>query len=392
MFLKNRRGRRLRRGVMLVVVALIIVVLCGITGMAVDLGRLAVCRTQLQNAADSASLAGASALGSDNLILPAQYVNQTSDISAARTLAQTFAQSNKYDVNGSKTIVLDKNADVSVGVLALPITPSSAFSTPAQGPYNSVQVRTYINSTHGGSLNLLFAPVMGQNTASLQASSVATVELHTISTLQSFSNQPSPILPITMSLYDWQKMVDKQTGVDAMTYNSTSGTVVSGSDGLQEQQLYPGSNGTSSNNGLLQFGVNSHSDSVVKAQILNGPTYGQLTTQWPPNGSPTWSSSHTLSIGADPGWRAANFDDLSSIVGQVRLIPINDGTSPGNGGNASYTIVAFAPVRIMSSNKGGKSSGYAMVQTAVINDPTVVPSNTLAAPGQGGVPIPRLTH
>jgi hypothetical protein len=79
-------------------------------------------------------------------------------------------------------------------------------------------------------------------------------------------------------------------------------------------------------------------------------------------------------------------------VGQVRLIPINDGTSPGNGANASYTIVALAPVRIMSSDKGGKNNGYAMVQAAVMNDPSVVPSSTLAGPGQGGVPVSRLTH
>jgi hypothetical protein len=222
---------------------------------------------------------------------------------------------------------------------------------------------------------------------------VATVELHTVGGYQALSNSPSPILPITMSYSDWQKMVNNQTGVDSLTYNSTSGGVASGSDGLQEQQLYPGSNGTSSNNGLLQFGINGHSDSVLKAQILNGPTYQQLTTQWPPNGSPTWSvPQHTLVIGADPGWRASNFDDLASIVGQVRLIPINDGTSPGNGGNASYTIVSLQPVRIMSSVKGGNGSGYAMVQTAVMNDPSVVASSTLAPPGQGGVPISRLTR
>jgi hypothetical protein len=392
MFLTDRQKCRSRRGAMMIVVALLIVVLCGIMGMAVDLGRLAVCRTQLQNAADSAALAGVSALGTDNLIITPLYVNQVSDINSMRTLAQTFAQNNHYDLNGGRTIVLDKNADVDVGVLATPITPTSAFSTPALGPYNSVRIRTYINSTHGGNLGLLFAPVMGQNSASLQASSVATVELHTIASYQANSNSPSPILPITMSYSDWQKMVNNQTGVDSLAYPTSVGMVVLGPDGLQEQQLYPGSNVTSSNNGLLQFGVGSHSDSILQSQILNGPTYDQVTAQWPPNGSPNWSPQHTVVIGADPGWRASNFDDLASIVGQVRLIPINDGTSPGNGANGQYTIVMLAPVRIMSSVKGGKNNGYAMVQTAVINDPSVVPSNTLAGPGQGGVPVPRLTR
>jgi Flp pilus assembly protein TadG len=392
MFLKDRRGRRSRRGVILVLVSLLIVVLCGITGFAVDLGRLAVCKAQLQNAADAAALAGASALGSDNLILSAPYNSQTSDISTARTLSQTFAQSNKYDLNGSRSIVLDKNADVSVGVLTSPIRPSSVFSTPAQGPYNSVQVRTYINSTHGGNLNLLFSPVIGQNSATLQATSVAVVELHTISTLRVISGRNSPILPITMSLSDWNQMVNNLTGVDSLKYDSTLGAVVPGSDGLQEQQLYPGSNGTSSNNGLLQFGTSSHSNSVLSSEILNGPDSGQVLAEWPPNGSPPWSAQGTFTIGADPGWRASNFDDLASAVGKIRIIPINDGTSPGNGANGYYTIVALVPVRIMSSDKGGKNQGSAMVQPAVIIDPSVVASKTLSAPGQGGVPISRLAH
>src|SRR5262249_9411348 len=100
-------------------------------------------------------------------------------------------------------------------------------------------------------------------------------------------------------------------------------------------------------------------------------------------------------IGADPGWRAANFTDLATAAatGDPRLIPINDGTSPGNGANGTYTIVALAPVRIMYSLKGGSGTGYALVQPAVIGGPAVVPSSTPLATGtQGGVPVVRLSR
>src|SRR5438045_1373722 len=111
MFQRSRRIPRPRRGTMMVVVALMIVVLCGITGLAVDLGRLAVCKTQIQCAADASALAGASALGTDKLILSFPSNIQTTEIASARTLAQTFAQVNKYDLNSSIAVVLDKNVD-----------------------------------------------------------------------------------------------------------------------------------------------------------------------------------------------------------------------------------------------------------------------------------------
>jgi hypothetical protein len=166
---------------------------------------------------------------------------------------------------------------------------------------------------------------------------------------------------------------------------------------LQEQQLYPGSNVTSSNNGLIQFGTSSHSNSVLQDEVVSGPSSDQVIAQWPPSGVPPWNAQHQFTIGADPGWRANTFDSLQTVAdaGLPRLIPLNDGTSPGNGANGSYTIVAFAPVRVTYSNKGGKSGGYALVQTAVFNSPLLIPSSTAlpnSSQGQGGIPVVRLTR
>jgi len=46
-------------------------------------------------------------------------------------------------------------------------------------------------------------------------------------------------------------------------------------------------------------------------------------------------------------------DELASIVGKPRIIPIFDSVS-GPGNNASYEIVAFAVVRIMDVKLTGK--------------------------------------
>ncbi len=386
------RSVRRSRGTILPIVALLMVVFIGMLGFAVDLGRMAVCHTQLQTAADSAALAGASALGTDGMILPAWSYDQTTDIASAQALAQKFGQGNGYDMNGQNPIIINKTSDVTAGLLSSPYSPSSSFTTSgANSPFNAVRVRTYIDGDHGGNLNFLFAPVLNQRTTTLQATSTAVVQLFQISSLQAIGGLRCPILPITMSLSDWRKMVNNQTGLDNFNYNQATNQVVCGPDGLQEQQLYPGSNGTSSNNGLLQFGTSSRSNSVLSDEIINGPDSTQMTTQWPPNGSPPWNSQHSFTMGADPGWRATNFDSLAQAVGQVRVIPINDGTSPGGGSNGTYTIVMLAPVRILSSVKGGNGKGSAIVQAAVISDPTVVASQTtLATAGQGGVPVVRL--
>ncbi len=385
--------RRPRRGAVLPMIAMLLVVFLGILSFAVDLGRVAVCRAQLQNAADSAALAGASALGTSNLILPAQQGSQVLDSASARTLAQTFAQDNGYDLNNSSAVVLDKQADVDVGISSYPITPTSPFVSTGSVPFNSVRVRTWIDSGHGGKLNLLFAPAMNQSTATLQASAIATVELHLIASVKPLPGLRSSILPITMSLSDYQKMVAGQTGQDLLRFDQASGLVLSGPDGLPEQQLYPGSNGTSSNDGLLQFGTSSQSNSVLNDEITNEPSSSELIQQWGPSGSPPWNAQGTFTIGADPGWRAANFDALAQSVGLVRAILINDGTSPGNGANGTYTIVMLAPVRVMASVRGGKGSGQALVQAAVIgNDPTLIPSPGLSPPGAGGIPVVRLTR
>jgi Flp pilus assembly protein TadG len=390
-----RARRPSRRGTVIPFLAVILTFLVAMLAFSLDLGRTAMCRAQLQNAADAAALASASALGTDNQILPYQSGSQATDLGSARALAQKFAQANFYDTNASVSVVLDQTNDVGAGILSYPYSVTSSYSTSGTVPYNSITVNTFIDSTHGGNLSFLFAPVIKQFTTSVQATSTATVQLFPISSIKAVSGYRSPIIPITMSFSDWTKMVNNQTGLDNYTYSATTGAVSSGSDGLQEQQLYPGSNGTSSNNGLLQFGTGGHSDSVVSDEIINGPTYSEMIEQWPPSGSPPWNAQHEFTIGADPGWRATNFTDLASATGQVRLIPINDGTSPGNGANGIYTIVALAPVRIMASTMGGKNTGTAMVQPAVLNDPSLIPGTTPLPPssfGQGGVPVTRLTR
>jgi Flp pilus assembly protein TadG len=100
----NRRGgsRRNQRGAVIIWLTLFLLVLIGFGSLSVDVAKLAAARTQLQNAADAAALAGASALD------PATGVIEPT-LALAR--AQTAAASNKAFIADPQPVLLSA-ADV----------------------------------------------------------------------------------------------------------------------------------------------------------------------------------------------------------------------------------------------------------------------------------------
>jgi Flp pilus assembly protein TadG len=85
-----------RRGIAVVYLALLLIALLAFVALAVDIGYMYVSKTQLQNAADSASLAGAARLNGTT------FTNQT----GARLEAQRFAASNRA---AGDTVYVDTN-------------------------------------------------------------------------------------------------------------------------------------------------------------------------------------------------------------------------------------------------------------------------------------------
>ena len=62
-----------------------------------------------------------------------------------------------------------------------------------------------------------------------------------------------------------------------------------------------------------------------------------------------------LELNGDTGISAGVKDELASIIGQVRIIPIYTEVN-GNGNNAMFTIVRFEGVRILDVKLTGKGS------------------------------------
>ena len=94
MMLNPRRTRR--RGTVLPLVVVSLVAMCGFVALAIDLGLIAVAKTQLQNAADAGAMAGARSLdGSSGVGTAAQNRGDVNTSGASMWYAQTTTQANK---------------------------------------------------------------------------------------------------------------------------------------------------------------------------------------------------------------------------------------------------------------------------------------------------------
>src|SRR6266568_1897027 len=91
-------GSRSQRGAIIIWLALFLLVLIGVTSLGVDMAKVMAAHTQLQNAADAAALAGASAIDPG-----------TGKISpdTAIVRAQSIASYNEAFVDGMEPVLLD---------------------------------------------------------------------------------------------------------------------------------------------------------------------------------------------------------------------------------------------------------------------------------------------
>ncbi len=83
-----------------------------------------------------------------------------------------------------------------------------------------------------------------------------------------------------------------------------------------------------------------------------------------------------LFLNGDTGISAGVKDEMTSIIGQPRIIPIFEQVA-GNGNNAEYTIVKWQGIRIVGVKlTGSMSQKHVTIQVAPVLSRGVVPSTT----------------
>ena len=326
-----------RRGAIAVLAAVMMVMVLAMVAFAVDLGYIAVARTETQRTADAAAHAA--------VIEFARTGDARQARDRAHALSSTYSSANP--VLGQVAAVA---ADVDVRVGRYEFGSGQAdlsFGNPRT--YNAVKVRIRRTDEQNGSVRTFFAGVLGHTEQAVESEATAAL----IRNVSGFKIPPSgehvPMLPVTLSYHSWNWNVRHGRGSDHWAYDSASQTVTRGSDKVREVVLFPTSTGSSGNLGTINIGVSNNSTGYIGWQIRHGLSQSDLDYH---GGSLQLDHRGQLELSGKPGLSASLQKDFQAIIGQVRIIPIYKDVG-GSGDNATYKIVQFVAVRVMSSRLSG---------------------------------------
>jgi Flp pilus assembly protein TadG len=350
----NKRSRR--RGNIIVLSAIMMVMTAAFVAFAVDLGSLYVARCELQRAADAAALSAAWDLVDENEL--SRSTNVLSLQSAARTSAIEFASLNR--VLGCTVVV--PATDVEVGYLSDPTDPNSTMSTISTNSPNAVRVSVRRTTVQNGPISFGFARVLGIFSEDLEAEATAALLTNIAGFRAPGDGGNLGILPIALDEQSWNVLL-AGGGTDNWKWDQLTQSVMNGSDGVKEINLYPQGTGSPGNRGTVDIGSNNNSTSDLSRQINEGVTKADLDHH---GGELKFDNSGKLYLNGDTGISAGIKDDLASIIGQPRTIPIfTQVNGPGN--NATYTIVKFVGVRVLEVKlTGSQSSKKVIIQPATM--------------------------
>lgn len=349
-------------------VAISLITLLACASLTIDTGMLYSTRTELQRTADAAALAGTLRLMDNARLKDSTHLAAVIDDS--RDVVSEYGGRNAVN-NENPTV---SSSDVSVGYLKDPMSMTETMDTSDPTRFNAIRVMVRRDEIANGPVDLFFAKLFGKSTSAVTASAAAAFMDGVVGFRPTSGTGNAGILPLALKDTAWRDLLNgTRTTGDAYAYDTETGTVSGGADGIEELNLYPGSGGTQlppGNFGTVNIGPsNGNSTAHLSSQIRYGVTAADLV---PYGGELKLGAGGTLSLNGDTGLSAGIKDDLVAIIGQPRVIPIFS-TVAGPGNNAQYTIVGFAGIRILGVKlTGSMNSKYVIIQPALVVDDSAI--------------------
>ncbi len=386
---------RIRRAAIVPMAALLMTLLVGMLAFSIDIGYICAVQAELQNAADSAALAGAQQMQQAfvDFYAPGQTQQQTIYTEVTTnypntpyptiTTAQTYAAYNKA---GGVNITVP-TSDISFSYY------DGTTFTPASYPNyfpNTITVKTRRDSTANGALGLFFAKIFGISTTNLTATASATIYAGDVTSLQVISGVDAHILPVALDVNVWKAFANANFSSPWLS----GGVVTTGSNGQPQLQVYDFGTNTSGSFGLVDVGVPSNNTPAFRNWIDNGSTPNDISYLLNNSLLPV-SPSAPEPWKAGPGLKSTLVTNFQSVMGEANLIPLFvpqytgpnlTGTSvngtgsqytagAAQGQNATYSIVGFASITVSQADGSGKNGLTVSIQPMAINDPTSVITN-----------------
>jgi hypothetical protein len=318
------------------------VVLVGMVAFCVDIGYVLSAKEELQRSADASALATCW-----------EYAQRLSDgYSTSDSATYARAVTSQYAAENHVTghsVTLDTNSanspdgDVVFGYVADFNNSESPLQTGTPDSYNAVRVRLHKNSSSNGEVPYFFAKIFGLEGQILQSEATAGI-IRDIKGFQVPADGDNlDILPYALDLPTWNNY------------------------------LFPQGTGSPGNRGTVDIGSSNNSTCDIADQILNGISPADLAYH---GGTLAFDSCGKLYLNGDTGISAGVKDELASIIGKPRIIPIFESVT-GNGNNATYTIVHWQGIRIMAVKlTGSMSQKHVTIQVAPIVTYGVIPATS----------------
>ena len=366
---QHHRKSNDRRGNIIVLSCFLMVAMLGMVAFGLDVGYLGNSKAELQRAADASALAGAYRL--INFSAPSASYDPSANIANARSYAVQYAAANTV----CRSPLSLNSGEIAVGAISTPTIAGTPMTFDTPSKYNAVQVTANRSATENGEVPLFFGKIFGRGSAAATASATAAVVTNFSGFQMPSDGSNLEILPFAFDQQTWNSLM-QGNGTDQYSFDPTTGHVRSGSDGIVEGNLYPQGTGAPGNRGTVDIGSPNNSTADINRQILYGPNASDLAYL---GGSISFNGAGTLLLNGDTGISAGVSSNLTSIIGQPRIVPIFSSVS-GPGNNAQYTIVKFVSVRILQVQLTGKLTSKSVI---------IQPTGTVA---KGGIPATTSTQ
>ena len=350
MFTGERCAPSRQRGVVAVLTLVLLFVMVGFAALTIDVGAMYNTRGDLQDAADSAALAAAAALTTDEMMAVRMDNGSIDSVEAdGHFSAHTYSQSNP---SFGRTATYLQTSDINFGWLDLLSSNSPVIVGVAGEDVNAVTVTARRTSeSSNGPLDAMFSRIFGTNSLEVTATATASFD----DRISGFDTNLEPgMLPFTIHENLYNQYLS--SGDDDYSYDGDDSTISSGSDGVREVNLFP--HGTAPGNfGILNIGTPNQGTPALRNDIENGvdpedfeaETGSAILTFWE-NGSPT-----TYQITGNPGMHASLESSIMQRQGEVVGYFLHNNYVE-QGANATYTITRVVFARVMDVQLNGPPS------------------------------------
>jgi hypothetical protein len=348
-------------------------VLLGFAALVIDVGVMHNVRRDLQRAADSAALAGASTYVTDDMMRVRMDSGTMSSV--ASVISQRVIEFGRKNATIGSPQTNIGRSDIETGWVNPHSLSSPINNNPHPRDFNVVSVKTRRDEGMNGSVPLFFAWIFGKTSTDMYAYAAAAFDDHFAGVR--IMRPGTSILPFTIHEDAFEQ--EMAQGSDQYAYNEPG--VSSGSDGIIEIRLFPyplsgsGYEEGDGNFGFLNVGNHSEGASVEKEQILQGITKDQAIEEFGTNeltffdydGNPT-----TYQVDGSPGLTVTVQTEIEQRIGDVVGFFLHNNVVE-SGSNAIYTITRVVYGRVMDVRlTGALQNKYLYVQPASYNGSDII--------------------